>query len=563
MPLKKYPIIFKSTEFFAYLIAGWSFLVLFLEPILQHYLNFPVWERITAMANLLMLSVTLISNITKLKDSRRIMIVLADLAMLVAGLVLLADNAQFVIFFLLIRQSYFILQYFILHAFEGRIFKLISENPPVSLMLSFAGVILVGTILLMLPTSSRQGVVTNFVTALFTSTSATCVTGLTVVDTGTYFSLFGQIVILLLIQVGGLGIMTISTAFALILGQRITLKLENVMHNVVGETEVIDVFRLIRSIVMVTAIIESIGALLLFFECSRTLSTAQAIFYSIFHSVSAFCNAGFSLWRDNLMGFIDSPIMNFAITGLIILGGLGFAVLIDVFYYITRHKRVRKLTLHSKLVLTCTAFLLVMGFVGLFYSEYHYSMRGLSMGQRAYGAWFQSVTARTAGFNTVDIGKFGPASVLITLVLMFIGASPGSTGGGIKTTTFSVMVISVISMLRGRRDLTVFNRKINPSNAQEATTLITLATTIILVIVFILLLIEPFSLDKVLFEAISAFGTVGLSMGITSSLTPIGKLLITLLMYIGRIGPLTLIYAVSLSKKQPRISLAEEKIAIG
>jgi len=563
MPLKKYPIIFKSTEFFAYLIAGWSFLVLFLEPILQQYLNFPVWERITAVANLLMLSVTLISNITKLKDSRRIMIVLADLAMLVAGLVLLTDNAQFVIFFLLIRQSYFILQYFILHAFEGRIFKLISENPPVSLMLSFAGVILVGTILLMLPTSSRQGVVTNFVTALFTSTSATCVTGLVVVDTGTYFSLFGQIVILLLIQVGGLGIMTISTAFALILGQRITLKLENVMHNVVGETEVIDVFKLIRSIVLVTAIIESAGALLLFFECSRTLSTAQAIFYSIFHSVSAFCNAGFSLWRDNMMGFVDSPIMNFGITGLIILGGLGFVVLIDVFYYITRHKRVRKLSLHTKIVLTCTGFLLVLGFLSLFLSEYHYSMRGLTLGQRAYGAWFQSVTARTAGFNTVDISKFGPASVLITLVLMFIGASPGSTGGGIKTTTFSVMVISMISMLRGRRDLTVFNRKINPSNAQEATTLITLATTIIMVIVFILLLIEPFSLDKVLFEAISAFGTVGLSMGITSSLTPWGKLLITLLMYIGRIGPLTLIYAVSLSKKQPRISLAEEKIAIG
>ncbi|NLM90701.1 MAG: potassium transporter Trk, partial [Candidatus Cloacimonetes bacterium] len=248
---------------------------------------------------------------------------------------------------------------------------------------------------------------------------------------------------------------------------------------------------------------------------------------------------------------------------LIILGGLGFAVLIDIYHYFFSSRRVRKLALHSKIVLSTTAILIVTGFLGLYISEYNSSMKGFSVAGRVLSSWFQSVTARTAGFNTINIGLYSSASVLLTVLLMFIGASPGSTGGGIKTTTFSTLMLSVLSMLTGKSDLVVFKRKIPLANAREATTLATLALVIILTIIFILMLIEPFPFEKILFEAFSAFGTVGLSMGITSQLSYAGKLLITLLMYIGRIGPLTLVYAISIRKRQPHISYAEERISIG
>jgi trk system potassium uptake protein TrkH len=476
---------------------------------------------------------------------------------------LLAYQAKFVIFFLLIRQTFFILQFIIFKAFEGRFYKLLTENPPVSLMLSFATVIIFGTILLMFPASSANGQVTHFLDALFTATSATCVTGLVVVNTGTHFSVFGQLVILLLIQIGGLGIMTISTAFALMLGQRLTLKLENVMQRMVGESQSVNLLKLLRSIVLVTVFIEGVGAMFLFITFSKILPTSQAIYYAVFHSVSAFCNAGFALWTNNLADFVNSPVVNLSITFLIILGGLGFTVLIDLYHYFFSGAKVKKLTLHSKIVLATSAGLILLGFVTLYLAEYHGAMAGFSASGRMLSSWFQSVTMRTAGFNTIDIGRFSSASVLIALVLMFIGASPGSTGGGVKTTTFTVLMLSVVAMLRGKRDLTVFNRKIALSNAREATTLLSLAAAIIFIVVFVLMLIEPYAFEKLLFEAISAFGTVGLSMGITSSLTYPGKALITLLMYIGRIGPLTMIYAFSMRKRQPNINYAEEKIAIG
>ncbi|HQC31833.1 MAG TPA: potassium transporter TrkG, partial [Candidatus Cloacimonas sp.] len=364
-------------------------------------------------------------------------------------------------------------------------------------------------------------------------------------------------------QIGGLGIMTISTAFALMLGQRISLNVQTLMHKVVGETPVIDVMKLLRATVLVTVIIEFMGAIFLFSGFAKIMPVAKAIYYALFHSVSAFCNAGFSLWTNNLSGFVDSPLVNLSITFLIILGGLGFAVLIDLYHYFFASGSIKRLTLHSKIVLTTTAILIVTGFLGLYIGEYNNSMKGFTVARRVLSSWFQSVTARTAGFNTIDIGLYSSASVLLTVILMFIGASPGSTGGGIKTTTFSVLMLSVLSMLSGKNDLVVFKRKIPLSNAREATTLVTLALAIILTIIFILMLIEPFPFEKILFEAFSAFGTVGLSMGITSQLSYAGKMLITLLMYIGRVGPLTLIYAISIRKRQPDFSFAEETISIG
>lgn len=563
MPERERTPILKHIELFAYLLAGWSFLVLFLEPIIGYYLNYKAIELGTALANILLLSLTILNRVLHGEVSQRRTIIYLDLLMLIAGAMLLAYQAKFVIFFLLIRQTYFILQFVIFRAFEGRFYKLLTGNPPVSLMLSFAGVILIGTVLLMLPAASVKGQVTHFVDALFTATSATCVTGLIVVDTGTYFTLFGQLIILALIQVGGLGIMTVSTAFALILGQRITLKLENIMQKVVGDSTVLNLFNLLRNIVLVTIGIESLGALVLFSSFVKVLPPGQALYHAVFHSVSAFCNAGFALWSNNLMNFGDEPVMNLGISFLIILGGLGFTVLIDIYRYVFAPQKIRKLTLHSKIVLVTTLSLIALGFIAIYIGEAKASMKGFTVAQRVMGSWFQSVTLRTAGFNTIDISRFGSATVLVSMILMFIGASPGSTGGGIKTTTFSVLVLSVLSMLTGKRDLTIFNRKIALSNAREATSLATLSASLIFCVVFVMMLFEPFAFEKIVFEAISAFGTVGLSMGITGSLSFAGKMLITLLMYIGRIGPLTMIFAFSLRRKQVNIDFAEEKIAIG
>ncbi|MEF3694547.1 MAG: TrkH family potassium uptake protein, partial [Candidatus Cloacimonadota bacterium] len=481
----------------------------------------------------------------------------------IMGALLLFYQAKFVIFFLLIRQSYFILTYFVFNAFEGKFYKLLSSNPPVSLMLSFLGLIVVGTLLLMLPASSQSGYVTPFVDALFTSTSATCVTGLIVKDTPTYFSVFGQIVILLLIQLGGLGIMTVSTAFALVLGQRLNLKLENVMHSVVSGSPSIDIFQLLKNIVFVTAIIEMAGAALLYFRFIQDMQPLKAFYFSVFHSVSAFCNAGFSLFSDNMMTYVGSITINISITLLIILGGIGFSVVIDLYRYFTSKARNKRLNLHSKLVLVTTGLLLLTGMITYLLAEYKVSMAGFTVPERLLASWFQSVTTRTAGFNTIDTGRLSSASILISLVLMFIGASPGSTGGGIKTTTFAVLILSLTSMLKGKKDLSAFNRKISLNNYREATSLITLSGILVFGVIFVMMLIEPFSFEKIAFEAFSAFGTVGLSLGITPSLSFMGKLLITLLMYIGRIGPLTIIYALSISRRQTNIEFAEEKIAIG
>ncbi|HCM16518.1 MAG TPA: potassium transporter Trk [Candidatus Cloacimonas sp.] len=550
-------------EALAYPVAVWSFAVIFLESIVRPLMDYGLLELITAGTNLLLLCLIIIGRLLA-KDSRKQTLLLRfDIIMLLLGGLLMFYQAKYVIFFLLIRQTYFILQYLLFHAFDGKFYKALTNNPPVSLMLSFAFVILLGTVMLMLPEASVQRRVTPLFDALFTATSATCVTGLIVQDTGSYFSLFGQIVILTLIQVGGLGIMTISTAFALIMGRRLTLKLENVMHSVVGDNERLDVFQLLKNIVIVTVMIEAIGAILLFFSFSKTLTPPQAMYNAIFHSISAFCNAGFSLFDNSLMRFVDNPVVNLTITTLILLGGIGFAVIIDLYRYIFKLDRVRKLNLHSKIVLSVSGILILLGFVGFYIAEYHGVMENFSISRRILSSWFQSVTARTAGFNTVDITRIAPASVLVFLAMMFIGASPGSTGGGVKTTTFAVLILSVTSMLRGRRELSLYNRRISLSNYREATSLITLSVGIISIVVFLLFLVENLPFDKLIFEAISAFGTVGLSMGITAKLSGAGKLLITVLMYIGRIGPLTLIYALSMRKREPNINYAEEKIAIG
>lgn len=555
--------ILRNVELSAYALALWSFLVLFLEPVIGFYFDYRSVEFYTAAANVGLLLLTIINRGMSDSERKNRRLLALDTMLMILGGLLLIYNAKFVIFFLLIRQTYFILQFMIFRAFEGKFYKLLTNNPPVTLMLSFALMIGIGTLLLMLPAASVNKQVTPLIDALFTATSATCVTGLAIKDTGTYFSFFGQIVILILIQLGGLGIMTISTAFAIILGQRITLKLESVMVKMVGGSNTINVLQLLKNIVLVTILIEGIGAAILYTRFAVHFPPMRAFYMSVFHSISAFCNAGFSLLDTSMMGFVDDVVMNIGLSMLIIFGGLGFTVLIDLHRYVFVKEKVKKLSLHTKIVLFTTLGLLLAGFLAFMIGEWNSSMSGFGLSRRILASWFQSVTTRTAGFNTIDMSVLSRASILFTVILMFIGASPGSTGGGIKTTTFAVLVMSVTAVLKGKRDLSIYNRKIPQSNFKEATSLIILAGAILFFIMFLLMLSEPLAFEKLMFEATSAFGTVGLSMGITSQLTEVGKFLITLLMYIGRIGPLTMIYALAIRKHPINIDYAEEKIAIG
>lgn len=550
-------------ESLAYLIALWNILILFFEPIVSQYLIIYKAEIWTAYINLGYIIITLLIRLYSLPLLAHRKRSMADLLILIFGSLLLLFDAKFVIFFLLIRQSFFIASFFFFHAFEGALYKRLVRNPPVTFLLSFATTIMIGSILLMLPSATVTHKMTSFVDALFTATSATCVTGLVVVDTGTYYSLFGQLVILALIQIGGLGIMTISTAFAVLLGQQLTLKVENVMQNVMGEGMKFDMLTLVKNVVLVTLIIEAIGAFILYFTFSRSYEPIKAFYFSIFHSISAFCNAGFCLYSDSFVRYAFNININFIISLLIILGGLGFSVIIDLYNHSVKKNRRYSLTLHTKIVIATSAFLLAFGTIAFLISEYNSTMKGFAAYQRIMCSWFQSVTCRTAGFNTIDQGQISHSTSLVSIILMFIGASPGSTGGGIKTSTFALLLLSIIAMMKGQTDLTIFKRKIGSYSIRESTSLITLSMISIFIIVFIMLMVSPFSMEQILFEAVSAFGTVGLSMGITPSLNSISKLLIVLLMYIGRVGPLTVLFALSQRKKVLHFSLAEEKIAIG
>ncbi|MCB5223904.1 MAG: TrkH family potassium uptake protein [Candidatus Cloacimonadaceae bacterium] len=555
--------VLSQVEWAAYLLAIWSLLVLFLEPVISHYADYNVVQNWTAGANLVFLGLAILSRLV-LKTGRGIgKTVWFDLVMLVLGTVLMVFYARIVIFFLLIRQTFFILDFFIFRLYQGKVYKWLSKNPPVSLMLSFLLVILIGTVLLMLPVANTRKEVTPVVDALFTATSATCVTGLTVYDVGSYFSKFGQIVILILIQIGGLGIMTVSTAFALLLGRNIDLKLKNVMSQVVGGTNKVNVLHLLKNIVILTVSLELVGALILMAKFLRGNTLSHAIYLSVFHSVSAFCNAGFSVFPDNMARFGGSAIVSLVIPALIILGGLGFTTIIDLLRYFFKKDRVNSLNLHTKIVLVTTSVLILGGMLSFLTMEYHVTMKGFTAPQRFLSSFFQSVTLRTAGFSSLDFGAMSKASIFVSMILMFIGASPGSTGGGIKTTTFAVLGLTMVSLLKGRKDISVFGRRIPSNNFREAAGLVFLSAAILFFAVLALLLVEPFSLDKLLFEAVSAFGTVGLSMGITPYLSPLGRILITFLMYVGRIGPLTLIYAFAVGSKKTNIKFAEETIAIG
>ncbi|NLG79959.1 MAG: Trk family potassium uptake protein [Firmicutes bacterium] len=439
-----------------------------------------------------------------------------------------------------------------------------AASPAQVLVAGFAALILIGAVILALPVSSRDGKALPFVDALFTATSAVCVTGLVVVDTHDQFSLFGQLVILCLIQVGGLGIMTVSTLIFLLLGRRVTLRSRLLIQEAMNQLTLEGMVRLIRKVLLVTAVVEGFGALLLAIRWSFDMGFPRCLYYGVFHAVSGFCNAGFDLFGGfrSLTGYAADVWVNLVMTGLIIIGGLGFSVVSEVI----AHRRGCKLSLHARVVLLTTAVLIAAGTVVIFLLELDNpaTLKPLSPLGKALSAYFQAVTPRTAGFNTLPIGDMRAATQLFIIILMFIGASPGSTGGGIKTSTFATLLLAVRSVVRGREDVEVFERRVPHRIVYRALAVSMISLALVIVITMALSIVRHDGLLPVLFEATSAFGTVGLSMGITPSLSALGKVLIIFTMFAGRVGPLTVATAIAQRQHAANaVRYPEERVMVG
>ncbi|MBA1335790.1 MAG: KtrAB potassium uptake system, integral membrane component KtrB [Firmicutes bacterium] len=438
-------------------------------------------------------------------------------------------------------------------------------EPPQILVLGFAAVILLGTFLLMLPISTRSGENAGFLNALFTATSAVCVTGLVVVDTGTYWSTFGQAVVMMLIQAGGLGFMTVATMIFMALGKRINLRERLVIQEQLNQYTLQGVVRLTKYIILGTLMIEGIGAILLSIRFVPELGFARGIYYGIFHAVSAFCNAGFDIIGEyrSLTPYVSDFVVSGVVVTLFITGGLGFSVLAEV----TQLRRFRRLSLHTKLVLSITGILLALGTVLIFVFEYTNpaTLKPLPFAAKVLSSFFHSAAPRTAGFNTLSTADLTNASKFLSIVLMFIGGSPGSTAGGIKTTTAGVLIWTVVSVIKGREDTEIYNRRITKDIIYRSLSVAIISMLLIILTVTILSLTEAASFIEVFFETTSAFGTVGLSLGITPHLSPIGKVMIIITMYAGRVGPLTIAFALAQRQRRSRGKLRypEEKILVG
>ncbi len=439
-------------------------------------------------------------------------------------------------------------------------------SPATTVVLSFVVAIVVGTVLLSLPEASAGGKYIAPLDALFTATSATCVTGLIVKDTPHDFSPLGKLVIILLVQAGGLGIMTLSAVFGTLLGRRFSLHHRMALRETLMARAGHHPGRIIGGIVAFTLLMEALGAAVLFHRwlaLGEPPSTALGL--AAFHSVSAFCNAGFSLFSDSLLQYAGDPVINLAVLSLIVVGGLGFPVVLDIYQYLRDLRRARRpsLSLHSKLVITTTALLIGAGFVLFLGLEAGGILRDKPAATALWIAAFQAITPRTAGFNTVPIGHLRDATLLLLATLMFIGASPGSTGGGIKTSTFATLVLVIRSMIRGERQCQVWGRTIPAAVYQRAFAVFALMLTALITFTFLLTLTEGYHFLSLLFEAASALGTVGLTTGITPTLSNIGRLLITVAMFIGRVGPLTLAVAIRPRVRAATYTFPDEDIMVG
>ncbi len=443
------------------------------------------------------------------------------------------------------------------------VFSLPRWSPPRILATGFALIILLGGTLLAMPFATADGQGLRYIDALFTAASATCVTGLVVVDTGTYFSTAGQIVIMLLIQIGGLGFMTMATLFALMLKRRISLRERLILQEAMNQSSMEGIVRLIRRVVLYSLAIEAAGMLLFTSRFLYDMPPGRALYFGLFHSISLFNNAGFDLFGEyrSLTGYVGDPLVNITAMFLIILGGLGFIVLSDLLEY----RRNRRLSLHSKVVLTATGALIPIGALAILIFEYTNAstISPLGWDGKLWASLFQSVTTRTAGANSIDIGSLRQATQFFMIIYMFIGASPGSTGGGIKTTTFVTLIGAVIAMIRGRDDIVLFRHRLARERILKALTITLISLALVMTVTMALCATEDREFLRILFETVSAFGTVGLSTGITPSLTDAGKLVIALTMFAGRLGPLTLAYALGPRNDKELYRHPEGKIIIG
>ncbi|MGQ9616761.1 MAG: TrkH family potassium uptake protein [Spirochaetota bacterium] len=443
------------------------------------------------------------------------------------------------------------------------IFGYFRVSPAQLIIVSFASIILIGSFILYLPYAHSKGTSIRYIDALFTATSSVCVTGLVVVDTGTAFSRLGHIFILMLIQAGGLGIMTIAAFIQLSLGSQLSVYGRFSTASFIGQTDLRNLFTVIRAIVMITFLFELTGTLLFLpFFLRRMMGSFEALFYSIFHSVSAFCNAGFSLYSNSFMHAVGNLLCNLVLMWLIVSGGLGFTVILNIGRRLLKGRKER-ITVQTMIVLISSLSLITLGALGFFLFERGYMLRGLKPHEKFLASLFQSITTRTAGFNTVDIGSLRHVTLFMMSTLMFIGASPGSTGGGIKTTTFFILILSIITILRDQRFNTIFNRRIPFQVVNRAFAILVSSLCLIVAGTFLLSLTERFSLIQIFFEIVSAFGTVGLSTGITPMLSDFGKILIMLFMFVGRLGPLTIVLAVRTMQVTKLITYPEERIMVG
>jgi trk system potassium uptake protein TrkH len=438
-------------------------------------------------------------------------------------------------------------------------------SPAQVLVLGFAALILIGSLLLTLPVAARSGHSTPFLKAIFTATSAVCVTGLVVVDTATHYSFFGQLVIIALIQAGGLGIMTMTTLFALLLGKKINLRERLIIQESLNALQLQGVVGLVKNIIKMTLLIEGAGGIILSLRFIPDLGWARGIYYGFFHSISSFCNAGFDLFGTvygpfaGLTHFREDVVVSLTVPILIILGGLGFVVIQDVIV----HRRFSRLSLHSKIALTITTMLVVGGTAIIWLLERDHALIGLSPFGTFLASFFQAVTPRTCGSNTLSISALRGATQFFMIILMFIGASPGSTGGGIKTTTFGALAVAAWSVIKGKSDPEVFERNIPQNTIFKSLAIAMLAAALIAVVTMILTITEQADFLSILFEATSAFGTVGLTMGLTTHLSAVGQALIAFTMYVGRVGPLTLALAIWKRQVQARYHYPQEKIIVG
>ncbi|MBD3883067.1 ATPase [Phormidium tenue FACHB-886] len=439
-----------------------------------------------------------------------------------------------------------------------------------TICLGFIGMIAFGTLLLLLPIANAAGTWGDLITALFTSTSAVCVTGLVVVDPGTYFSFVGQVFILLLVQIGGLGYMTVTTFLLLLLGRKFGLREKIAIQQSLDRQGMSGVVPLIKSIVAVTLFFELTGAFLMLPVFTPQFGFAKGLWFSLFHSVSAFNNAGFGLLRDNMIGYATSVPINLVIPLLIIFGGIGYQVIMEMYFWlrnrITGSRERIVFSLNFKIAVRTSIFLLIAGTIAFLAIEYENpdTFQSFSFGEKVLLAWFQAVVPRTAGFNSIDYGKMTDAGLFLTIALMFIGASPGGTGGGIKTTTLRVLSSCTKTVLQNKEEVLCYQRQIPMILVIKAVGVVFGSVTAVAIATTLIAVSDPqISFIQILFEVVSAFATVGLSTGITASVSIAGKLVLAAMMFVGRVGVLLLMSAILGDPKPTTLNYPEENLLVG